>query len=151
MRSFHTFRWLFFSSLFFLCVLWVQSAAAADDVVWSALVYASEEKEPAPAPVELAAYQQKLQHVFGYNQFQILSQHREIMDSRFEHWLLPGNGFCLLVDTKKFRGNHQLNLQLYQEKRLVVQTIALLARKSPIFLRGPLYGDGQLIIVLGVE
>jgi len=32
-----------------------------------------------------------------------------------------------------------------------VQTIALLARQSPIFLRGPLSGEGELIIVVAVE
>ena len=73
------------------------------------------------------------------------------MDAQSEHWLLPGNGVTLLVDTRREGKNHLLNLHLYQEKRLVVQTTVLLARQSPIFLRGPLYGEGQLIIVLVVE
>jgi len=137
--------------LLLFCILLIALPAQAHDVVWSGLIYASNETVPAPPPVELAAFSHKLQHIFGYNQLQLLSQHREIMDAQSEHWLLPGKGFCLLVDTKNAGVNHLLTLHLYQEKRLVVQTVVLLARQSPIFLKGPLYGDGQLIIVLLVE
>lgn len=140
---------LFFLSLFFLA--FTTLPAQASDIVWSGLIYATNEANPAPVPKELAAYNQKLQHIFGYNQLQLLSQHREVMDAQSEHWLLPGKGFYLLVDTKNSGTNHLLTLHLYQEKRLVVQTIVLLARQSPIFLRGPLYGDGQLIMVLVIE
>jgi len=150
MRLFHTPR-LFLSLLFFLGLLSARPVQAANDVVWSALIYASTEKNPSPPPIELATFSQKLQRIFGYNQLQLLSQHREIMDNQIEHWLLPGAGFYLLVDSKKARENHLLTLQLYQEKRLVVRTVALLARQSPIFLKGPLYGEGQLIMVLLVE
>ena len=73
------------------------------------------------------------------------------MDKHFEHWLLPGADFCLLVNTEKSGKSHILTLQLYQEKKLIVRTVAQLARQSPIFLRGPLYGEGQLIIVLLVK
>jgi len=142
---------LLFPFLFSLLFGVLLSRPAQADVVWSALIYATNEKTPLPPPAELAAFSQKLQHIFGYNQLQLLSQHREIMDSRSEHWLLPGKGFNLRVDTKIAKENYLLDLQLYQEKRMVVQTIALLARRSPIFLRGPLYDAGQLIIVLAVE
>ena len=56
------------------------------------------------------------------------------------------------MDAKKNpdRG-YLLNLQLYQEKRLLVQTEAKLGRNCPIFFRGPLCANGQLIIVLIME
>ena len=149
MRLSHITRLFSFLLLFF--GLLVAQPAQAYEVVWSGLIYASNAAQPAPAPKELAVFSQKLQHIFGYNQLELLSQHRETMDAQSEHWLLPGKEFCLLIDTKKMRDNHLLNLHLYQEKRLVVQTTLLLARQSPVFLSGPLYGDGQLIIVLLVE
>jgi len=124
---------------------------AAQDVVWSALIYASAEQTPLPPPPEIAAYSQKLQRIFGYNQFQILNQHREVMDRRSENWLIPGNGFYLHVGAAQSGANYLLKLQLYQDQRLAVQTVALLARQSPIFLRGPLSRDGQLIIVVAVQ
>ena len=149
MRILHPFKfWL----LFFLAGIAAPlSGQAAEDVVWSALIYASTGSAPLPPPPEIAAYSQKLQHIFGYNQFQILNQHRELMESRSENWLIPGKGFYLHVGAQKSRENYLLTLQLYQDQRLAVQTIALLAHRSPIFLRGPLSGDGQLIIVVAVE
>lgn len=147
--SFHLRPLFFLLSLFLLIAPGL--ARAADDVVWSGLIYATTVKNPAPAPKELAAYSRRLQNIFGYNQLQLLSQHREIMDAQSEHWLLPGKDFCLRIDTKKGKETYRLNLQLYQEDRLLVQSEVQLAPKSPIFLRGPLYDKGQLIIVLAVE
>jgi len=125
-------------------------SAQARDTVWSALIFATVSESPTPPPPEIAAYQQKLQRIFGYNQFQILNQHREPMKGRAD-WLLPGDGFSLRIGAQRAQENYVLNIQLYQGKQLAVQTIALLARQSPIFLRGPLAGDGQIIVVIAVE
>jgi len=149
MRTSHRFKLLLL--LFLAGIAAPLTGLAAGDVVWSAMIYASNGSAPLPPPPEIAAYSLKLQHIFGYNQFQILNQHRELMESRSENWLIPGNGFYLHVGAQKTRGNYLLNLQLYQDQRLAVKTIALLARQSPIFLRGPLSAEGQLIIVVAVE
>lgn len=124
---------------------------AGGDVVWSGLIYASTVANPAPPPREVAAFAAKLQHIFGYNQLQLLGQHREPMDTPLEHWLLPANEVSLVVNTRRQGANYLLDLQLFQTSRSAVRTMVLLARQSPIFLKGPLYGDGQLIIVLAVE
>lgn len=126
-------------------------AEAAEEAVWSGLLYATNVSNPAPAPAEIAGFAPKLQHIFGYNQFQLLGQHRERMDKPVETWLLPGSGVSLVVNTKKTRDNYLLDLQLFQGERSAVRTMVLLARQSPIFLKGPLYSEGQLIIVLKVE
>lgn len=125
---------------------------AGQEVVWTGLVYATNEKQPAPNPKQLAGFGQKLENIFGYNQLQLLSEHREAMNDQTEHWLLPGRKFCLSVHSKNApdRG-YLLKLKLFQDKRLLVKTEAKLERQSPIFFRGPLCGKGQLIIVLLVE
>ncbi len=132
----------------------VPGAFAESEAIWSALVYATNEREPQKPPSELAPYAQKLSTVFGYNQLQILSEHRTPIGKGGERWLLPGKPFCLRVEnTGKPRpgGDYQLALQLYQDKRLLVQTEAQLGRKCPLFVRGPLYRKGQLVILLVVE
>lgn len=139
------------SLLLLLGALGVRPVRAAEDTIWSGLIYATNETAPSPAPREIAAYDAKLQHIFGYNQLVLLGQHREQMDAPLEHWMLPGKGVSLLVSAKRARENYLLDVQLYQENRMAVRTVALLARQSPIFLRGPLYGEGQLIIVLAVQ
>lgn len=46
---------------------------------------------------------------------------------------------------------YRLKLQLFQGEKLLVQTDADLDRKSPAFIRGPLYSKGQLILMLQME
>ena len=154
----------------FLLCLAVPARAA--EVVWSGLVYATNQDAPAELPrglpKELDGFATRLQRVFGYNHFELLSDHRELMDKKAEGWLLPGKGFYLRVDatesatksateypaksaTESAAIGFSMNLQLYQEKRLIVQTQATLARQSPIFVRGPQCENGQLIIVLLVK
>lgn len=129
--------------------------AQAQEVVWTGVVYASDEAaSPADAkpPVQLAGFDQKLKAIFGYNHLRLLSEHREKMDDRKEHWLLPGKRFRICVDSKADPdGEYLLNLHLYERDRLLVQTRAKLGHHSPIFVRGPLCGKGQLVIVLLVE
>ena len=138
----------------FVAILWlaVGGMAQAEEVVWSGLVYASNGATPVSVPKQLAGFSDKLKDVFGYDQLELLSEHREVMESERERWLLPGKGFCLKVDARKNpdRG-YLLNMQLFQEKRVLVQTQAKLARKCPIFIRGPLCAKGQLIIVVLIE
>lgn len=138
--------------LFTLCLVGLSNMSQAAEMVWSGLVYATVEEKPAPIPKQLLSFGHKLQSVFGYNNLQLLGEHREVMDDRTEHWLLPGKNFCLKVDTRKApsRG-YLLDLQLFQDKRSLVKTQAKLGKQSPLFLRGPMYADGQLIIVILLE
>ena len=44
-----------------------------------------------------------------------------------------------------------MNLQLFQEQKLLFETEAKLSKRSPIVARGPQVGEGQLVLVLLVE
>lgn len=139
-----------------LCLLLVLSAGAAPlyaaETIWSALIYATNEKKPIPAPKQLAELSQKLESVFGYNQIQLLSEHRCPMKDESQKWLLPGKPFSLSVHSEPpSPQGYQLNLQLFQDKRLLVKTGAALNKGCPILIKGPLYANGQLIIALIVE
>jgi hypothetical protein len=124
------------------------------NAIWTGLVLASEEQTPSPVPEELAAYSDQLKNIFGYNQFELLGQRTETIDSRNEHWLVPSEDFSLLVNCKKASRpdfNYRLKLQLFQEKKLLADMDARLAGQNLLFIRGPFYGKGQLVIVLVVK
>jgi hypothetical protein len=53
--------------------------------------------------------------------------------------------------SKEARGGYLLNLNIFQQKRQVCTSEVKLAPNSPLFIRGPLYGKGQIIIVLQVQ
>ena len=44
-----------------------------------------------------------------------------------------------------------LDLQLFQEKKLLLETEAKLSKRSPLVIRGPQVGDGQLLLLLVVQ
>ena len=46
---------------------------------------------------------------------------------------------------------YQLNLQLVQEQKILLETEANLSKSSPLVIRGPLVGDGQLVLLLVIE
>jgi hypothetical protein len=46
---------------------------------------------------------------------------------------------------------YRLNLQLFQEQKLLFETEAKLSKRSPLVIRGPMVGDGQLVLLLVVE
>jgi hypothetical protein len=129
----------------------VQAGAAEQESVWSALVLATKSDKAAPIPKPLAPFAKKLA-VFGYNQFEIVGSHTQEIDSPESRWLLPSEDFYLGVTSRKEEpGKHRLHLQFYQGKRLLVETDARVGEGSPLFIRGPLYGNGQLIVVVVVR
>lgn len=128
------------------------AARAADASVWSALVFASNEDHPKSAPAELQKFAAKLESVFGYNQFELIGQHTELMDAPSERWLIPSKDFSLRVASQTSPGKgFGLKLELYQEAKQLTKFEARLGPQSPLLIRGPLYAGGQLIIVLLVK
>jgi hypothetical protein len=126
--------------------------AADAPSVWSGLVLATDDDHPKEAPSELRRFKGKLEGVFGYNQFELLGQHTEKMDDLTERWLIPGRDFSMRVETKISAGKtYVLQIELFQGPRSLATIETRLAPQSPLFIRGPMCGGGQLIIVLLVK
>ena len=53
--------------------------------------------------------------------------------------------------SKEARGGYLLSLQLFHDKRQLVDTETRLAPGSPLFIRGPEYGKGQIVFALMIE
>lgn len=125
---------------------------AAEESVWCGLILATNSERPSGPPVEIVKFKTKLENVFGYNQFELIGQHTELMDSPSERWLIPSKDFCLRVVSKIKGGmGYTFKLQLFQQKKTLAEFEAKLEPQSPLFIRGPMYGGGQLIIILLVK
>ncbi len=130
-----------------LCAL-----TARAETVWSGLVMANNVPQPTPIPAELTGLEETLKHLFGYNQFQVIGQARKNLKTGDEEWLASSKYFSLHVDSKTQNSSgYMLNLQLFQEKKLLLETDAKLSKRSPLVIRGPQVGDGQLVLLLVVE
>ena len=130
-------------------------AVAGTDKIWSAVLLATKPPTPKADPVALAEFVPRLKRIFGYTQYEIIGATTETIDEKSESWLVPSRNFWLQVKShrlasKDARGTYLLNLQFFQDNRPILETEAKLAPGSPLFIRGPQYGAGQVIIVLQV-
>lgn len=128
----------------------------AEDRLWSAVVLASNAATPKEPPKELRDSVPKLKQIFGYNQFELIGSASEKIEEKTDLTLMPTQSFWLQArarqtTSKEARGGYLLSLQFYCEKRQLVDTETRLAPASPLFIRGPAYGKGQIVFVLMIQ
>lgn len=130
-----------------------QRAAAHQEKVWTGILFANNEPgAKTDLPKKIRPFVGRMQKVFGYRSFELIGQHTEIMDDNREHWLIPTKQFFFSVTSvKRPEYGYHLHFALYHQKKLLVKAEVRLARKSPLLIRGPLCGKGQIVIVLLVE
>jgi hypothetical protein len=127
--------------------------AHASQTVWSALVMANNAAQPEETPAELRKLESTLKELFGYNQFTVIGQTRKALVNGSEDWMAQSKYFSLHVDSKQGndKAGYVLDLKLFQEKNLLLETETKLTKESPLIIRGPSVGDGQLILLLVVQ
>ena len=127
-------------------------ASQTAETVWSGLVIAENVAQPEPIPSELNRIEGLLKKFFGYNQFQVIGQSQKILKTSQEDWLATSKFFSLHVDAHgETQGGYVLNLKLYKEKELLLETETKLSKRSPLVIKGPQVGGGQLLLVLVVQ
>ncbi len=119
-------------------------------LVWNALLLATNEKNPQRVPGELRALEQRMRRVFGYNQFDVVKEAENRISKEGERWFVPTEqmylGMKLLGDPKNDR--QAVNLKIWRKNQLLVDADATIRPGSPLFVRGPQKGRGQLIFVI---
>jgi hypothetical protein len=129
------------------------NAVASSQTVWSALVVANNVPQPEETPMELRKLESTLKELFGYNQYTVIGQTRKAVVTGSEDWMAQSKYFSLHVDSKQ--GNDKtgyvLDLKLFRENNLLLETETKLTKESPLVIRGPQVGAGQLILLLVVQ
>src|SRR5256714_10406705 len=122
------------------------------ETVWSALVIAENVEQPQPIPPELTRIEGPLKKFFGYNQFQVIGQSQKTLKTGQEDWLATSKFFGLHVDARgETEAGYVLNLKLYKEKELLLETDTQLSKRSPPVIQGPQGRGRQMVLVLVVE
>lgn len=120
--------------------------------VWSGLVIAENVGQPQPVPPELTRIEGSLKRFFGYNEFKVIGQSQKTLKTGQEDWLATSKYFGLHVDAQgESEAGYVLNLKLYKEKELLLETDAKLSKRSPLVIKGPQIGSGQLLLVLVIQ
>lgn len=122
------------------------------DYIFSALVVATNGEIVTPLPPEMASLAPKLKTIFGYKNLELVGSHTELMDDPNECWLIPSKSFSLSIKSNREKNaSYLLNLQLFQETKMLASFDAKLGTESPIVIRGPLCPKGQVVIVVIVK
>ena len=108
--------------------------------------------QPTEVPAELRHLEENLKAWFGYNQFKVIGQSHKTLITGSEDWLASSKYFSLHVDAKgETDGGYLLNLKLFQEKSVLLEAEAKVSKASPLVIKGPQVGDGQLLLVLIIQ
>ncbi len=136
----------------FLLLFGAKAGLQGAETVWSGLIIAENVAEPRPIPPELTRIEGSLKRFFGYNQFQVIGQSQKKLRTGQEDWLATSKFFALLVDSQgESKAGYVLNLKLYKEKQLLLETDTKLSKRSPLVIKGPQVGSGQLLLVLVIQ
>ena len=145
-------RSLPFVTAFIALIMSAAPGLRAAETVWSGLVIAENVAQPESIPPELTRIERLLKELFGYNQFQVIGQSSKTLKTGQEDWLATSKFFGLRVDARgESEAGYVLNLKLYKEKELLLETDAKLSKRSPLVIKGPQIGDGQLLLLLVVQ
>jgi len=136
------------------------ASAHAGEVVWSGLVMADNAPAPSKVPAELEKIEPTLKELFGYSHFDVIGQSRNRLVTGQEDWQAASSKhFVLHVDAQgENEGGYIINLKLVQHEtteppsdQLVLETATKLSKRSPLVIKGPQVGGGQLLLVLVVQ
>ena len=141
-----------FLIFFIALMIGATSVLQGAETVWSGLVIAENVAQPQRVPPELTRIEGSLKKFFGYNQFQVIGQSQKTLKTGQEDWLATSKFFGLHVDARvETEAGYVLNLKLYKEKELLLETDTKLSKRSPLVIKGPQVGGGQLLLVLVVQ
>jgi hypothetical protein len=133
-------------------LLGLSTQANAAENVWSGLVVATNNAHPQPPPPEMRRFADTLRRTFGYRQFSLIGQSRKTLNSGEENWLARSKHFSLHVDARgATQDGYRLKLTLFQDRHVLLETDATLKKSSPLVIKGPQIGNGQLLLLLIVQ
>ncbi len=124
--------------------------AKQDGQIWGALFFGTDSEVEEVTEGNAKAVTERLRKAFDEKHFQLLGEHTQAIFSEYESWVVPSKDIFLKIDSKgpaKDGKGINLHLQVWREKNVLVKTDVVL-RKDPIFIRGPKWGDGYLILAI---
>jgi hypothetical protein len=120
---------------------------------WSCLLYASDTARRSELPQRLAGYEPRLQRSFGFINYQLLAQHEIAVEGVSETPLLSAGDIHILLSSFSMApdGGYVVRLLFVQGGKQEMETQAKVGQGSPLFIRGPEWRDGQIIIVVAIS
>jgi hypothetical protein len=126
--------------------------ALATENFWACLIYASDTAQCDNLPERLRGYEVRMSGAFGYSRFCLIAQRQTTFQTLTEAALAFSGGLKIVLTslTGTSDGKYLIRLLFVQSEEPVMETQARVSQNSPLFIRGPNWRDGQIIIVVMV-
>jgi hypothetical protein len=130
-----------------------QLPAVGADSVWGCLLFASSEQAPSQIPARLDPYSERLEGILGSKSVRELGEGSVVGEPGKPINLPLKGGFRMELTSLEHVSSqpYVLNLVLYRGEHQFLETQAKLSRGTPLFIRGPAWRDGHLVLVLIVN
>jgi hypothetical protein len=146
--------------LFFMAGFIQAGEAPVVESVWGCLLYASNDRAAEKVqtqiqpqiPAQIREYDERLEKLLGYASIQTLGQGETVVEpNRPSSIVFHGDIRVELTGLTRQPGEHFLVvLRLFQKDHQLIETQANVTRGSPLFIRGPLWRSGQLVVAVMV-
>jgi hypothetical protein len=126
--------------------------AQASIRAWGCLLYASNVDKAFELPPRLAHYGTPLRRSLGYSNYRVIAQHEIAVENRAESLLVSAGDIQVLLTSlaAESDGKYLVELLFAEGAKQIMQAQAKVGQGSPLFIRGPDWRDGQIIIVVMV-
>jgi hypothetical protein len=139
------------AAVFVLCAGFPVPADAAIHA-WGCLLYASNAEKAFELPAWLAAYGAPLRRSLGYSNYRVIAQREIAVENHTDNLLVSAGDIQVVLTSASPApdGKYLVELLFVEGSKQVMEAQAKVGQWSPLFIRGPDWRDGQIIIVIMV-
>jgi hypothetical protein len=143
---------LYLLAAFFLFLGAFPIPVLATEHVWGCLLYASNNSKALNLPPRLSGYDLRLRNGLGFSSYRVIAQRETALEDRTENPLVSAGDIQVLLTSllRAQDGKFLVGILLEEGTRQVMETQARVGEGSPLFIRGPDWREGQIIIVVMV-
>ena len=126
--------------------------AIATEHVWGCLLYASNSTKAFDLPPPLSGYDVRLRDGLGFSNYRVIAQRETAVGDRLENVLVSAGEIQVLLTnlSRASDGKYLVGILFREGTNPVMETQARVGERSPLFIRGPDWREGQIIIVVMV-
>jgi hypothetical protein len=132
--------------------LWSTLAVPAQASIraWGCLLYASNAGKTIDLLPPLSGYDAPLRRSLGYSNYRVIAQCEIAVVSPTQNRLVSAGDIHVLLTSLSLEpdGKYLVGLAFTEGTKQVMETEAKVSQGSPLFIRGPEWREGQIIIVV---
>jgi hypothetical protein len=119
---------------------------------WGCLLYASNSSRALELPPRLDAYEVPLHRSLGYSNYRVIAQREVVLIDQPQNLLVSAGDIQVILTSLSMApdGKYLVGLLFVEGTEEVMEAQAKVALGSPLFIRGPDWLEGQIIIVFMV-